>query len=111
MLAHRVNVVAHQGTAVADVLGPECQHEMIDGKLAAAIEEFGKRPLPVHAFKDIGLVDFDRWKLAARRPDRVELTGQLLLPGQELPARREPFLSRYEFWCVFTDHCEISLRV
>jgi hypothetical protein len=90
MLPRCIDVITDEGTAVADVVGSGRQHEVIDGKLAAAVKEIGKRPLPVCPFKDIGLFDFDPWKLAARRSNRVELAGQLLLTGQEILARSEP---------------------
>src|SRR3954466_3416692 len=53
MLARRVDVIGGEGTARTDVVRTRRQHEMVDGKLAAAAEQLGKRAVAVRPVEHV----------------------------------------------------------
>ena len=93
MLPRGVEVVGDEGAAGADVVRAGRQHEVVDGKLAAPVEQVGKAALALRTSEDIGLFDPDPGQLAPLRAQRVEFVGDGKLAGEQRLARCEPFVA------------------
>ena len=75
VLPRRIDMIGDEGAALAYVIGTRRQHEVIDGELAAALEQICKRALAFRPFEDIGLLDFDPGQPAAFGAKCIELAG------------------------------------
>src|SRR5579871_4713843 len=70
---------------------------MIDGELAATLEQTGKCALTIWSFEDIGLLNLNPRQLAALFSEFVEFVRNVLLFGEQCLARGKPFLARDDF--------------
>src|SRR6266568_3127630 len=90
MHGHSIGVVGHEGAARADLILTRREHEVLDQKLAAALEQIGE-PLPAAGpLEGVLLVDADPRQLAAQPRDLIAAPRQVLFGGEQIAPRLEP---------------------
>src|SRR5262245_32662877 len=89
-----VHVIGEIGAAWTSLLPLRTEHEVIDDKLTAPIEQAGEAHVTVRTIEHIILLDLDPGQVAPRRRQRVAHMREGLLALQELPARIQPFALR-----------------
>ena len=85
---------ARPGAARARRLVGRPEHQVVDEKLRAPVEQLYQRLLPVLGVEDVLLVDAHPRELLALLRDLLVEPPELLLALQELPARRRPLFHR-----------------
>jgi hypothetical protein len=93
MLQCSFHVVDLERAADAAILLAGRQHEVLDDELAAALEQFGERPLAVRRVEDVSLFDFDPRQVAAFGAEPVALPGQFFFLGEQRLACLDPFVA------------------
>src|SRR2546422_5573121 len=91
-----VDMIGHERAAPAALLPPGSEHEMIDNQLAASGEKVGQRLLAVWPVEHIGLLHLDPGQFTALGTQLIAQPGEFLFLDQELLARGEPLVSRYD---------------
>jgi hypothetical protein len=88
-----VHAIGHRRAGRAPRLVARSEHEVIDQKLGATIEELGQRPRTRVGVEAVVLLNRHPRQLAALLSELVRLPGVLLLSSQQLLTRRLSFLT------------------
>src|SRR4029453_9140447 len=80
------------GRAAGFIVGAE--HEVVDDKLTATVEQLCQRPRAVVGVEGVFLLDRDPWQLPPLTRQFVAQARVLLLVHEELLPRRTPFVAR-----------------
>src|SRR5215472_13027438 len=88
-----VEVIRPKGAVLAALLIVQVKHEVIDDQLALPSKEIGQRQRACWALKCVVLVGTFPRQVTPLLAELVAQAGKLLLPGEELGARHEPFVS------------------
>src|SRR2546426_6668407 len=91
-----VDMIGQERAAPAALLPPRTEHEMIDDQLAASLEEVSERLLALRPVEHIRFFDLDPGQVAPLGTQLIAQPGEFLLLDQELLARGEPLVSRYD---------------
>ena len=90
---HAIGVVGHEGTALAALLPPRRQHELLHDELRPAVEQVGKRHAALRSFEDIILVDPNPGQLPAQPRHLVAAPCQVLLCGKQIAPCFQPLFT------------------
>ncbi len=93
MWDHAVEAVRNRGAHRTSRLVVGAEHEVVDDKLGATVEQLIERLLPVRGLKYVGLFDRHPRQLPTLPGERVAHPGQLLLSGQQRGARGLPLFA------------------
>src|SRR6059036_262757 len=100
-------MIGQERAAPAALLPPGSEHEMIDNQLAASGEKVGQRLLAIWPVEYVVLFHLDPGQVAPLGAQLIAQPGEFLFLDQELLARGEPLVLRYD-WVVL--HDSISFR-
>ena len=88
-------MVGDERTARAKVLRTRCQHEVVDGELAAAVEQTAERAFALWTFEDIVRLDPDPGQIPPLGAQRVEFVGTGALLDEKRLAGGEPAIPQH----------------
>src|SRR5262245_43674532 len=90
-------VVGDEGAALAPLVPSGVEHEVVDDKLAPALEQIAEGAAAVRTVEEVVLVDQHPWQFAALPAQFVSFPGEFLFGGKMLQTRLQPFVSRNHF--------------
>ncbi len=94
MLQRADRVVQLERAADAAFRPVGTEHEVLDDKLAASVEQIGERLRAVGSVEHVVLFDLDPRQRAAFRAELVAQAGEFLFLAQQFLARGQPFIAR-----------------
>src|SRR5262249_62167118 len=89
-----VEALRPERAALAALLPLRGEHEVVHRQLAPAVEEVGQGLPPLGSVEEVGFLHPQPGERPPLGAQRVTPPGELLLLGEELLARRQPFVPR-----------------